>query len=67
ILNSNLGWPLRNFLYFISHTWGNVLKEVDILCYCGNTQDWKCSNGRFGWWRAWVFLVIVVMMILFLK
>ena len=36
-LDSNPGWPLRNFLYFISHTWGNVLMEVDVLCYHDNT------------------------------
>ena len=45
-LDSNPGWPLRNFLYFISHTWGNVLKEVDVLCYRDNTQDGKRLIGH---------------------
>ena len=45
-LDSNPGWPLRNFLYFISHTWGNVLKEVGVLCYRDNTQDVKHLIGH---------------------
>ena len=45
-LESNPGWPLRNFLYFVSHTWGNVLKEVDVLCYRDNTRDGKRSIGH---------------------
>ena len=44
--SSNPGWPLRNFLYFVSHTWGNVLKEVDVLCYRDNMRDGKHLIGH---------------------
>lgn len=27
------GWPLRNYLYLISYTWGDRLSEVDIICF----------------------------------
>uniref|UniRef100_A0A1X7SI75 Ubiquitin-like modifier-activating enzyme Atg7 N-terminal domain-containing protein n=1 Tax=Amphimedon queenslandica TaxID=400682 RepID=A0A1X7SI75_AMPQE len=50
ILNSNLGWPLRNFLYSILHTWGNVLKEVEILCYRGCWQHARLEVFDWSFW-----------------
>lgn len=27
------GWPLRNYLYLISYSWGERLSEVEIICF----------------------------------
>ena len=45
-LDSNPGWPLRNFLYLISQNWGQDIKEVDVLCYRDVTRDGKRQIGH---------------------
>ncbi|XP_028401486.1 ubiquitin-like modifier-activating enzyme ATG7 [Dendronephthya gigantea] len=32
-LLNNPGWPLRNFIAFISFHWGNDLKSIRVICY----------------------------------
>lgn len=39
IIESNPGWPLRNFLVFAGQTWGDKMAEVDVLCYRDLTTE----------------------------
>ena len=41
ILESNPGWPLKNFLMFAGQTWGEKVAKVDVLCYRDHTREGK--------------------------
>ena len=38
MLDTNPGWPLRNFFFLLAQTWGDKLKEINVLCYRDYTQ-----------------------------
>lgn len=45
-LDTNPGWPLRNFLILVSQTWSDKLRQVDVLCYRDRTHDGRRSIGH---------------------
>jgi len=38
-LETNPGWPLRNFLMLLAQQWGDRVREVDVLCYRDYTRE----------------------------
>ncbi|XP_071179082.1 ubiquitin-like modifier-activating enzyme ATG7 [Mytilus edulis] len=38
-LDSNPGWPLRNYLLYISYHWGDKFKNAEILCFRDRSKD----------------------------
>ncbi|XP_071960528.1 ubiquitin-like modifier-activating enzyme ATG7 [Antedon mediterranea] len=45
-LESNPGWPLRNYLALISYHWGDSLDELEVVCYRDRTREGKRSIGH---------------------
>lgn len=38
-LDANPGWPLRNYLIYISYHWGDKSQPIDVLCFRDRSKD----------------------------